>query len=133
VAQLPAALWKVVEGEEESAAWQKLRDSYAAMGPTVIRVIGKPTQVPGIIEDCRPDFWIAHAMNGIVLMSVRDVQTLDAARQKFPVIIDKAPRELRRQIGTFGIRGAVKHLMLDMKKAFDPERRLNPGRHIDGE
>ena len=133
IAQLPPAAWKVFEGEQESAVWERLRGIYAAMGPIVLRVIGKPTDVQGIIDAYRPSSWIAHAMNGIVLMSQADVQTIHTARQKFPVVIDRASREVRGSAGTFGASGPVKRLIQDMKRTFDPERRLNPGRHIDGE
>ena len=50
IAHLPPASWKVFEGAEETAAWERLRDARAAMGPVVVRVIGKPTDVQGIIE-----------------------------------------------------------------------------------
>ena len=133
LAQLPSASWKVHEGAEETAAWERLRAAYAVMGPIVLRVVGKLTDVPGIIEAYGPATWIAHAMNGIVLMALGDVQTSEAVRRKFPTIIERAPREIRKRVGTFGVEGSVKRLMMDMKRTYDPERRLNPGRHIDGE
>ena len=64
---------------------------YAAMGPIVLRVVGKPTDVHDIIEAYRPSAWIAHAMNGIVLMALADAQMIEAVRQKFPAVIEKAP------------------------------------------
>jgi glycolate oxidase FAD binding subunit len=133
IAHLPAAPWKVFEGVEETATWERLRGARAAMGPVVVRVIGKPTDLQGIIEAYGPSSWIAHAMNGIVLMAPGDIQSVEAIRQKFPVVVERAPRDTRRQVGTFGVRGAAKRLMLDMKRTYDPEGRLNPGRHIDGE
>jgi glycolate oxidase FAD binding subunit len=133
VANLPSASWKLFEGAEEAAAWDRLRAAYTAMGPILLRVIGKPTDVPGIIETYEPSSWIAHAMNGIVLMPVGDAQSVEGVRSKFPAVVERAPREIRKRVGTFGVDGAVKRLMVDMKRTFDPERRLNPGRHIDGE
>lgn len=133
IARLPSASWNVLEGPEEAAAWERFGRAYAAMGPIVLHVIGKPTEVPGIIEDFGPSFWIAHAMNGIVLMALEDARKIPLVRQKSPAIIEKAPREVRQTAGTFGVGGAVKRLMTEMKRTFDPERRLNPGRHIDGE
>lgn len=134
IRQLPSASWEIFEGDREQAALRDLREQvYAPMGPIVLRVIGKPTEVQGIIETYRPTSWLAHAMNGIVLMSFEDSKMIAAVRQKFPAIIERAPRELRRSLGTFGVSGPVKRLMMDMKRTFDPEGRLNPGRHIDGE
>src|SRR5262249_2159190 len=116
-----------------TVAWQDLHKLHATMGPIMLRVVGKPTDVRGIIETYCPSAWIAHAMNGIVLMTVEDENKINSVREKFPVIIERAPRETRRTAGTFGVRGPAKRLMQDMKRTFDPERRLNPGRHIDGE
>jgi len=99
----------------------------------VLRVVGKLTDVPGIIDSYDPASWIAHGLNGIVLMALRDTQSADAVREKFPAIVERAPREIRKRFGTFGVQGSVKHLMLQMKRTYDPEGRLNPGRHIDGE
>jgi len=44
-----------------------------------------------------------------------------------------APLEVRREIATFGLNEAEYMFMKKMKDAFDPEGRLNPGRHVDGE
>jgi len=133
VAQLPPASWSLLEGADELAGWEKLRHVYKAMGPILLRVVGKPTDVPGIIDAYAPSSWIAHGLNGIVLLAVGDGQSVEGVRRKFPAIIERAPREVRRRLGTFGVEGTAKRLMLDMKRTFDPERRLNPGRHIDGE
>jgi hypothetical protein len=132
IAELPKADWRVLHGKEESDGWENLRKTYAGLGPIVLRVVGKPSEVQNIIETYRPSSWIAHAMNGIVLMSV-EAETIDVVRESFPAVIERAPAEVRQRKGTFGVRGAVKRLMLDMKHTFDPERRLNPGRHVDGE
>src|SRR5688572_3094715 len=133
VAHLPPASWKLFEGGEEVAAWEKLRDVYRAMGPILLRVVGKPTDIPGIIDAYAPLSWIAHGLNGIVLLTVGDGQSVEGVRRKFPAVIERGPREVRRRIGTFGVEGTAKKLMLEMKRTYDPERRLNPGRHIDGE
>ena len=133
ISQLPAAQWKIVEGAEEIAAWETLRSAYSEMGPIVLRVVGRPTDIPGIIDSYKPSSWIAHGMNGIVLMAVGDATAADIVRQNFPAIVERAPRDVRRRVGTFGVRGTARKLMLEMKQTYDPERRLNPGRHIDGE
>ena len=133
IAELPTAGWKVLQGEDEIAAWERLTKTHAELGPIVLRVVGKPSEVQSIVETYRPSSWIAHAMNGIVLMSVQQAESIDAVRESFPAVIERAPAEVRRQKGTFGVRGSAKRLMLEMKQTFDPERRLNPGRHVDGE
>jgi FAD/FMN-containing dehydrogenase len=133
IGQLPKADWKVLEAEGEAAAWEQLRGTYSSMGPVVLRVIGLPTDVPRIVEAYRPVSWMVHGMNGIALIALNDSSAIEAVRQEYPCVIERAPREVRQHAGTFGVKGAAKRLMLEVKRTYDPERRLNPGRHIDGE
>ena len=72
-------------------------------------------------------------MNGIVLMRLGSAADIGRIRQKYRAVIEKAPIEVRREIATFGLSSAEYGLMKKMKDAFDPEERLNPGRHVDGE
>jgi len=131
---LPAvADWKVLEGADEVAAWEGLREKYNAFGPVVVRSVGLPTGVREIIQEYRPAAWIAHASNGLVLMQIASPEDIGRIRKKYRVVIEKAPVELRRKIPTFGLTEAEYDLMKKMKDAYDPEGRLNPGRHVDGE
>ncbi|HET9131092.1 MAG TPA: FAD-binding oxidoreductase [Terriglobia bacterium] len=132
-AQLPKADWKVVEGDLESAAWERLRLQHAKLGPVVVRVVGRPSETGTMIEQFRPVSWIAHAASGIVLMAFDNADGIERIRDRFPAVIEKAPLDVRRRVGTFGVRGTEKRLIQEMKQKFDPSRRLNPGRHIDGE
>ena len=130
---LPAADWRVLEDADEAAAWEKLRGRYGQLGPLVLRVIGLPATVHEIIKTYRPAAWIAHALNGIVLMQIFDADAIRQIRGKYRAVIEKAPLEVRRKIGTFGLTDTEYELMKKMKEAFDPEGRLNAGRHVDGE
>ena len=131
---LPAAAeWKICEGPDEISAWERLRHRYNAFGPVVVRAIGLPTAMREIIQEYRPGAWIAHALNGILLMQIASAEDIGRIRQKYRAIIEKAPLEVRREIPTFGLSGAEYDVMKRMKDAFDPEGRLNPGRHVDGE
>jgi glycolate oxidase FAD binding subunit len=133
LANLPAGIdWKVLEGPDETAAWEQLRARYNTFGPVVARAVGLPTTVREIIKEYRPAAWVAHALNGIVLMQVAADEVV-RMRSKYRVLIEKAPLEVRRRIATFGLTDAEYDLMKRMKDAFDPEGRLNPGRHVDGE
>jgi len=133
IANLPPAAWKVVEGDEEIAAWQTLRNHYFALEPIVIRVMGTPTTVVDVIEKYKPSAWIAHVANGILLMAVPGPEAVLGVRKDLPTIVERARLDVRRRLATFGLHGTPKRLMRDMKRAFDPMGRLNPGRHVDGE
>ena len=86
-----------------------------------------------IIEEYRPAGWIAHALNGIVLMVVEGPGMVQRLRSRYRAIVEKAPVEVRREVATFGLTDTEYDLMSKMKKTFDPKGRLNPGRHVDGE
>lgn len=130
---LPPADWTISEAEEEAAAWEKLRERYAALGPVLVRVIGLPGTIHEIIEEYRPTAWMAHAANGIVLMTVPGIGVIQRIRSRYRAVIEKAPVEVRREVSTFGLTDTEYELMSKMKQTFDPEGRLNPGRHVDGE
>lgn len=129
----PQADWTVKEGPDEIAALNDLRARYNAFEPVVVRVVGLPSQVHEIIEEYRPAEWIAHALNGIVLMRLDSAAEVPRMRQEYRVVIEKAPLEIRRQVSTFGLTPVEYDLMQKMKAAFDPEGKLNPGKHVDGE
>jgi glycolate oxidase FAD binding subunit len=128
-----SADWKVLEGPEESAAWERLRGVYNSFQPIVVRTIALPTAVHEIIQEYQPQAWVAHALNGIVLMQVASPDEIIRIRQKYRAVIETAPLAVRRQIATFGLNDSEYDLAKRMKAAFDPEGLLNPGRHVDGE
>jgi glycolate oxidase FAD binding subunit len=129
LANLPEANWTF----EEEGAWERLRRQYDELGPIVLRVIGMPSGTHEIIEECRPSAWIGHALNGIVLMGVPSAEDVRRIRGKYRAVIERAPLETRREISTFGLSGPEYALIRKLKDTFDPEGRLNPGRHVDGE
>ena len=101
--------------------------------PIVVRVIALPTTVHEIIAEYQPAAWIAHVLNGIVLAQVSSPADIHRLRQKNRAVVEKAPLEVRREIGTFGLNDSEYAFMKKMKNAFDPNGKLNPGRHVDGE
>jgi FAD/FMN-containing dehydrogenase len=128
-----SADWVITEDADEKTAWERLRSRFNAFEPIVVRVVGLPTEVREIIEAYRPSEWIAHALNGIVLMRLATDADVRRIRESYRLVIEKAPIEVRRKIPTFGLTESEYELMRKMKDAFDPEGRLNPGRHVDGE
>jgi FAD/FMN-containing dehydrogenase len=126
---LPAGNW--VSGENSD--WDRLRNVYHELGPTVLKVIGNPAAAEAIVAELQPTAWIAHALNGIVLMPSGDVGEIQRIRERYRAVIERAPVETRKQAATFGLNDAEYPLMKKVKDAFDPEGRLNPGRHVDGE
>jgi glycolate oxidase FAD binding subunit len=130
---LPQADWKFFEGPQEKLQWDALRLKFLGMGPIVVRVVGVPSAVTELIQAFKPAGWIAHALNGIIFMTVQSVEEVRQIRQRYPAIVERAPLTVRRSIPTFGVTGSEARLMREMKRTLDPDGRLNPGRHVDGE
>lgn len=130
---LPRGSWERIEEEEEQGFWEQVRGTYKQLGDVVLRVAVPPTRISELIDRVRPNSWIAHASVGVVLMGVSGVEDISEIRKHFPAVIEKAPRELREGVATFGLNGRELELMRALKDSFDPNMRLNPGRHVDGE
>jgi len=130
---LPPADWRFIEGSDETVLWNSVRTFYRELGPIVLKTFAMPTEIVDIINEFHPIFWLAHAMNGILLMSISDAAVIAKVRGKYRTVIERAPLSVRRDWPTFGVNSAEYDLMLKMKRAFDPDGRLNPGRHVDGE
>jgi glycolate oxidase FAD binding subunit len=130
---LPKAEWRTIEGADEAVAWEKLSVRYRELGPIVLKVIGLSSNVAEIVDACKTAKWIAHALNGIVFAGLSDPNEIGRIREKYRAVIERAPLEVRRKVPTFGLDETSYQLMRKMKNAFDPENRLNPGRHVDGE
>jgi FAD/FMN-containing dehydrogenase len=133
ISNLPRAPWVAFEGEGERAQWEALRQRRHAMGPVVLRAVGTPSSIGEMLELYRPASWIAHAATGVVLMSLENSDEVRRIRARFPAIVERAPDGMRAEMPAFGVTGAELKIMKAMKRALDPEGRLNPGRHVDGE
>jgi glycolate oxidase FAD binding subunit len=130
---LPRAGWRLLEGRDEADAWEALRLRCAELAPIVIKVVTLPSAMQQVIETIPADRWVAHALTGTVLLGVSDAAIIPEIRRQYRAVIERAPLQVRRQFRTFGLDDAEYALMRRMKDAFDPQVRLNPGRHVDGE
>lgn len=131
--QLPDADWQICTGGAETELWAGFRKRYTALGPNVARIIGRPADTGDMIRASGAQAWIAHAANGVVLAPVSSADEVRSLRTRFRVVIERASDELKRDAGVFGMTGAEAALVRRLKTAFDPDCRLNPGRHVDGE
>ncbi len=129
---LPDGDWERLEPAQEHTAWESVHDFHAGLGDVVIRVAVSPSAVGDLLNRFEPASWLAHPARGIVLMNLPPERVAEL-RREFPVVVERAPLEVRRRVPTFGLREAEHRLMVGIKDAFDPARRLNPGRHVDGE
>jgi glycolate oxidase FAD binding subunit len=130
--QLPPGDWERFDRLSETSVWKEVGDRYRGLVEPVLRVAALPSQVEDILRRFKPESWLVHAAIGTMLMTVDPID-IPRLRQEFPAVIERAPLDVRRRVPTFGLQGDECELMRKVKVAFDPEGRLNPGRHVDGE
>lgn len=130
--QLPSGDWERLDQTSEKAVWEDVAHQYRRLTEPVVRVAALPSQVRYILERFEPKSWLVHAANGTILMTV-DMEDILRLRQEFHAVIERASLGVRKKIPTFGLKGDEFELMSKLKMTFDPEGRLNPGRHVDGE
>ena len=130
--RLPGEGWDRFDRETEGSVWNDVRNCYTRLSEPLVRVAALPAQVPGLLDRFQPESWLAHAANGTVSMRV-DVDDIPRLRREFSATIERASLDVRNRVSAFGLDGAEYALMRKVKTAFDPDGRLNPGRHVDGE
>ena len=130
---LPEGDWERFVEDEETDLWREVGQRHRELGDIVVRVVALPSRIGDVVERFKPDSWLAHAAAGVVLLGLRDPGEILKIREHFPAVIERGPIDVRRRIPTFGVGGREYELMTKIKHSFDPECRLNPGRHVDGE
>ena len=83
--------------------------------------------------------WIAAADSGLLFVEAPsvDADTIKALRNELGPLqgrltIESAPTELKRACNIWGPAGPGARLMHNIKREFDPQGILNPGRYVDG-
>ena len=83
--------------------------------------------------------WIAAADSGLLFVEAPsvDADTIKALRNELGPLqgrltIESAPSELKRACNIWGPAGPGARLMHNIKREFDPQGILNPGRYVDG-
>ncbi len=130
---LPAGDWERFGADAEPDLWREVGQRYRELGDIVVRVVALPSRIGEVVKRLSPVSWIAHAAAGVLLLGLRDPEEILKIREQFPTVIERAPIDVRHRVSTFGVGGREYELMKQIKHSFDPEGRLNPGRHVDGE
>ena len=134
--------------------WQALLDLELATPPDQLRLrLGAPPaslpEARSQLERVLPDAadastrWIAAADSGVLFVETpfddvdQSARRIEAARGALTLLggnltIEQAPPALKRRVDIWGPAGEGARLMHRIKREFDPQRRLNPGRFVDG-
>jgi glycolate oxidase FAD binding subunit len=121
-----------VDPQASAALWRELGSAAAlASYPVVWRVSVPPSHAPRAVAALAPERYLLDWGGGLILAAYRDV---DAARVRGAVpaghaTLLKAPASARRAVSSFPPQPpALAALGERVKRAFDPEGKLNPGR-----
>jgi glycolate oxidase FAD binding subunit len=138
-----AAAAEVLDDAAAAAFWRR-HDAVRAAGPLRVRLAGLPTRFPAIaalVAGLGDVAWYATLGVGVVGGAVADLArasaAVTAARAELvanggSLVIEAAPAELRRAIDPWGPRPPAFAIMERLKRRFDPDGRLNPGRFVGG-
>ena len=126
--------------------WQAVADLELQTDSRHVRLrVGLPPANLGnaqrILSQQLPDAssWIMAADSGLMFLEVPsiDAETIDALRRQLGPLqgrltVETAPTELKETINVWGRAGPGARLMHNIKREFDPQSLLNPGRYVDG-
>ena len=127
-----------------AAAFWRRHDAVRTAAPLRVRVAGLPTRFPSIaalVAGLGDLAWYATLGLGVAGGAAGDlartVATLTAARAAVvseggSLVVETAPAELRAAIDPWGPRPPSFAIMERLKRRFDPDGRLNPGRFVGG-
>ncbi|HWL88260.1 MAG TPA: FAD-binding oxidoreductase [Polyangiaceae bacterium] len=136
--------------EDAAARFWKRHDEARTGGALRIRIAALPSHLPATASLLSPLFaalhgahFVAYATLGLTFVTgeIADVPAataaLLAARSALTgsggsLVVDDAPADVRANVDPWGPLPGSFALMSELKRRFDPERRLNPGRFIGG-
>jgi len=130
--------------EEAAAAFWRRHDAVRAAAPLRVRVAGLPTRFPevaALVAGLGEIAWYATLGVGFAGGAVADVTattaTVNAARAALvaeggSLVVEAAPAALRAAVDPWGPVPPSFAIMERLKRRFDPQGRLNPGRFVGG-
>jgi len=130
--------------EDAAAAFWRRHDAVRAAAPLRVRVAGLPTRFPevaALVSGLGEIAWYATLGVGFAGGAVADVArataTVNAARAALvaaggSLVVEAAPAELRAAVDPWGPVPPSFAIMERLKRRFDPQGRLSPGRFVGG-
>ena len=131
-----------VERIVRELGWEKAADGFWEVhcrrsAGSWARLSARPGSLRQLVATLPADArWVAHAGSGVVhWFDAGPAVVIASARKQAEMlggscILLAAPPELKREVGAWGTPPATIGLMRRLRDAFDPGRRLNPGRYL---
>ena len=134
--------------EHEAAIWSPSRSQPSSQPNTVVKISVLPSEVPTVLaaldRDPGGNAYVAAGRAGLGVFAVRfdgDIESAAAAiqalRSRIPaergsVVIVRGSEALRSRVDVWGPLGDARRVMEAVKRQFDPDGLLNPGRGPGG-
>lgn len=122
---------------ESSEFWQRLNE-LDKHWEVCLRVAAFPSQLKHLLELLETtlkrvrDGWAVECQVGaqvrVYLPACPDADIITSLRRHFPVMLERAPLELKKQLDCRALSGAPLELMRAIKKSLDPADMFSPGR-----
>jgi glycolate oxidase FAD binding subunit len=148
LAQAAGMSVEVVRGSDHDALWARLRDfpgagteSRSSSADALIRLtvpLASVGSALGVVESLAGAAWIANAASGAVFVRIPAAEAVRAfalltelARtHRGHVVLIAAPPEVKQGRDVWGPAPQALGLMREIKRQFDPDSLLNPGRFV---
>jgi glycolate dehydrogenase FAD-binding subunit len=136
--------------DEEAGHLGPLRPPEIADDEAVVKIAAPPAELAGVLESvlgaaerrglAHPRI-TGHAASGVTFAGLSGGETMAEAieeirelwiRRRGSVVLQRAPVELKKRVGTWDTGGDYLGLIRRVKEKFDPRGGLNPGRFMGG-
>jgi glycolate oxidase FAD binding subunit len=130
----------VARVERVDESWWRRHDALRAAPGLRLKVAARPSTFPAIaplLGELGEVVWYATLGLGFVAGRADDlprtVRALERARAAVAsLVLEEAPAAVRAEVDPWGPPPPSFPVMAELKKRFDPDRRLNPGRFVGG-
>jgi glycolate oxidase FAD binding subunit len=132
----------------DDSLWSRMRD-FIYLRETVLKISVLPARLAETAAECErlaaahalESMWMAHAVGVLLVALEGNLDRVPAAISEMrmaaqahggALIVQRAPREVRRRVDVWGAPGSDFGVMLKLKHELDPRNILNPGRFVGG-
>ena len=123
-----------LEGDELHAFWRKVEDfGHEESFETVAKISVLPTRTGDLLRQLPPQMtFVSHVLSGVTYVFGQEASSLESIVQELSgySVLERCPLSVKQMRSIWGAPGEDFKLMERIKREFDPDGILNPGRYV---
>jgi glycolate oxidase FAD binding subunit len=126
---------EVLWDDEHRRLWRRIEDFGRGQFETIAKASVMPSRMDELLAPLGPDIaYVSHVLSGVTYVFGADPEPLTPLVQALGgyVVLEACPLEAKRRLDVWGPVGPDFRLMKRIKREFDPDGILNPGRYVGG-